>query len=94
MSKKVELNVKNMLEGGAIAVGALADGKNHVMAILCDKKQLSLRKHMLEQPMMRKYWMKSFNRSMRRRSLVKPISVEQKFSIALPQNMNMLLRVS
>ena len=39
MSKKVELNVKNMLEGGAIAVGALADGKNHVMAILCDKKQ-------------------------------------------------------
>ena len=37
MSKKVELNVKAMLENGAIAVGALADGKNHVMAILCDK---------------------------------------------------------
>ena len=37
MSKKVELNVKAMLENGAIAVGALAEGRNHVMAILCDK---------------------------------------------------------
>ena len=34
MSKKVELNVKAMLENGAIAVGAVADGKHHVMAIL------------------------------------------------------------
>lgn len=37
MAKKVELNVKAMLESGAVAVGVLADGKNHVMAILCNK---------------------------------------------------------